>query len=113
MLALLELLPPNDMWWLWDRTPSRSSPTKSMRVVGGKAAVELAPRLAKLAQSAGHRRHASAAVASWADEQYVASKGMPAGEKGVVTTTAGRDVHEIARMPSGSESSVVDHAEER
>ena len=75
--------------------------------VGGKAAVELGARLAKLAQSAQvivvtHLPQ----VASWADEQYVVSKGMPAGESGVVTTikqvSGDERVHEIARMLSGS-----------
>ena len=86
--------------------------------VGGKAAVELGARLAKLAQSAQvivvtHLPQ----VASWADEQYVVSKGMPAGESGVVTTikqvSGDERVHEIARMLSGSESEAsLDHAEE-
>ena len=86
--------------------------------VGGKAAVELGARLAKLAQSAQvivvtHLPQ----VASWADEQYVVSKGMTAGESGVVTTikqvSGDERVHEIARMLSGSESEAsLDHAEE-
>ena len=56
-------------------------------------------------------------VASWADEQYVVSKGMTAGESGIVTTikqvSGDERVHEIARMLSGSESEAsLDHAEE-
>lgn len=86
--------------------------------VGGKAAVELGARLARLACSAQvivvtHL----AQVASWADSQFVVSKG--AGETdGVVATTVSEvrgeaRVHEIARMLSGSETGAsLDHARE-
>ena len=85
--------------------------------VGGKTAVELGARLAKLAQSAQvivvtHLPQ----VASWADEQYVVAKGET--EDGSVETTikqvrGGDRVHEIARMLSGSESEAsLEHAEE-
>ena len=85
--------------------------------VGGKAAVELGARLAKLAQSAQvlvvtHLPQ----VASWADEQYVVAKSM--AEDGSVETTINQvrgeaRVHEIARMLSGSESEAsLEHAEE-
>ncbi len=85
--------------------------------VGGKAAVELGARLAKLAQSAQvivvtHLPQ----VASWADEQYVVSK-YQADDGSIATAIkqVGGDarVHEIARMLSGSESDAsLDHAQE-
>lgn len=86
--------------------------------VGGKAAVELGARLARLARSAQvivvtHL----AQVASWADAQFVVSKGADDGT-GVVATTVSevRDnarIREIARMLSGSESETsLDHARE-
>ncbi|MFQ6189257.1 DNA repair protein RecN [Bifidobacterium adolescentis] len=85
--------------------------------VGGKAAVELGARLAKLAQSAQvlvvtHLPQ----VASWADEQYVVAKGET--DDGSIATTINQvrgeaRVHEIARMLSGSESETsLEHAEE-
>ena len=85
--------------------------------VGGKAAVELGARLAKLAQSAQvlvvtHLPQ----VASWADEQYVVAKGET--DDGSIATTINQvrgeaRVHEIARMLSGSESEAsLDHARE-
>ena len=85
--------------------------------VGGKTAVELGARLAKLAQSAQvivvtHLPQ----VASWADEQYVVSKGEM--DDGSIATTINQvrgeaRVHEIARMLSGSESEAsLEHAEE-
>ena len=85
--------------------------------VGGKAAVELGARLAKLAQSAQvlvvtHLPQ----VASWADEQYVVAKGET--KDGSIATTISQvrgdeRVHEIARMLSGSESETsLEHAEE-
>ena len=85
--------------------------------VGGKAAVELGARLAKLAQSAQvlvvtHLPQ----VASWADEQYVVAKGET--DDGSIATTINQvrgeaRVHEIARMLSGSESEAsLEHAEE-
>lgn len=92
--------------------------------VGGKAAAELGRRLAKLARSSQvivvtHL----AQVASWAQEQYVVSKGAAGtlpdepGGIGVTTTVTrvdGEDrVREIARMLSGSESGTsLDHARE-
>ena len=89
--------------------------------VGGKAAVELGKRLARLARNAQvivvtHL----AQVASWADAQFVVSKeSQGAGDEtaGVATTVCEvRDdqrVHEIARMLSGSESEAsLDHARE-
>ena len=86
--------------------------------VGGKAAVELGKRLARLARSAQvivvtHL----AQVASWADTQYVVAKGKHDGVEGVSTTVTpvgGEErVHEIARMLSGSESEAsLDHARE-
>ncbi len=85
--------------------------------VGGKTAVELGARLAKLAQSAQvivvtHLPQ----VASWADEQYVVVKGE-ADDGSVVTDIKqvrnDERVHEIARMLSGSESEAsLEHAEE-
>ncbi len=83
--------------------------------VGGRAAVELGHRLARLA------RHAQvivvthlAQVASWADTQFVVSKGQDAGVDAdtgadrVVTAVhevrGDERVREIARMLSGSES---------
>ena len=83
--------------------------------VGGKAAVELGARLAKLAQSAQvlvvtHLPQ----VASWADEQYVVAKGET--DDGSIATTINQvrgeaRVHEIARMLSGSESETsLEHA---
>lgn len=85
--------------------------------VGGKTAVELGERLAKLAQSAQvivvtHLPQ----VASWADEQYVVAKGET--DNGSIATTINQvrgeaRVHEIARMLSGSESEAsLEHAEE-
>lgn len=85
--------------------------------VGGKTAVELGVRLAKLAQSAQvivvtHLPQ----VASWADEQYVVAKGEM--DDGSIATTINQvrgeaRVHEIARMLSGSESEAsLEHAEE-
>ena len=85
--------------------------------VGGKTAVELGARLAKLAQSAQvivvtHLPQ----VASWADEQYVVAKGET--DDGSIATTINQvrgeaRVHEIARMLSGSESEAsLDHARE-
>lgn len=85
--------------------------------VGGKTAVELGERLAKLAQSAQvivvtHLPQ----VASWADEQYVVAKGEM--DDGSIATTINQvrgeaRVHEIARMLSGSESEAsLEHAEE-
>lgn len=85
--------------------------------VGGKTAVELGARLAKLAQSAQvivvtHLPQ----VASWADEQYVVAKGET--DSGSIATTINQvrgeaRVHEIARMLSGSESEAsLEHAEE-
>ena len=85
--------------------------------VGGKTAVELGARLAKLAQSAQvivvtHLPQ----VASWADEQYVVAKGEM--DDGSIATTINQvrgeaRVHEIARMLSGSESETsLEHAEE-
>ena len=97
--------------------------------VGGKAAVELGARLAKLAQSAQVLvvTHLSQTmqvvdithlpqVASWADEQYVVAKGET--KDGSIATTISQvrgdeRVHEIARMLSGSESETsLEHAEE-
>ncbi|MBW3091666.1 DNA repair protein RecN [Bifidobacterium sp. 82T10] len=89
--------------------------------VGGKTAVELGRRLARLARTAQvivvtHL----AQVASWADAQFVVTKEPPDADDdavGVVTTVAavqgdGR-VREIARMLSGSESEAsLDHARE-
>lgn len=85
--------------------------------VGGKTAVELGARLARLAQSAQvivvtHLPQ----VASWADEQYVVAKGET--DNGSIATTINQvrgeaRVHEIARMLSGSESEAsLEHAEE-
>lgn len=85
--------------------------------VGGKTAVELGARLAKLSQSAQvivvtHLPQ----VASWADEQYVVAKGEM--DDGSIATTINQvrgeaRVHEIARMLSGSESEAsLEHAEE-
>lgn len=89
--------------------------------VGGKAAVELGKRLARLARNAQvivvtHL----AQVASWADAQFVVSKeSQDSGDEtaGVATTVSEvRDeqrIHEIARMLSGSESEAsLDHARE-
>lgn len=90
--------------------------------VGGKAALELGARLARLARSAQvivvtHL----AQVASWADAQFVVAKGPDDGEDSevaVVSTSVhpveGEErVHEIARMLSGSESEAsLDHARE-
>ena len=86
--------------------------------VGGKSAVELGRRLARLARVAQvivvtHL----AQVASWADAQFVVSKGGDPSADGVSTTV--REVREeervaeIARMLSGSESETsLDHARE-
>ncbi|WEV63340.1 DNA repair protein RecN [Bifidobacterium sp. ESL0732] len=93
--------------------------------VGGKAAVELGKRLSKLAQTSQvivvtHL----AQVASWADTQFVVSKGKAAakaknaGPKATVETTVNEvtgdaRIHEIARMLSGSESATsLTHAKE-
>lgn len=98
--------------------------------VGGRAAVELGRRLARLAEDAQvivvtHL----AQVASWAGRQIVVSKSVPAastpggdagedggdGTAGVSTTVAAVEgegrVHEIARMLSGDESPAsLEHA---
>ena len=89
--------------------------------VGGKTAVELGRRLARLARTAQvvvvtHL----AQVASWADAQFVVTKEPPDADDdavGVVTTVAevrgDERVREIARMLSGSESEASrDHARE-
>lgn len=87
--------------------------------VGGKAAAELGRRLARLAQSSQvivvtHL----AQVATWADEQFVVSKGSSADSDSPVSAVVGQvmgesRVHEIARMLSGSESETsLDHARE-
>lgn len=98
--------------------------------VGGKAAAELGKRLAKLSQTSQvivvtHL----AQVASWADTQFVVSKGEAESESSgetlvndeseamVQTTvhevTGDARVHEIARMLSGSESGTsLEHAKE-
>lgn len=84
--------------------------------VGGETALELGRRLARLARSSQvivvtHL----AQVASWAQTQYVVSKGEKEGS-GTVTATVrqvrGQDrVHEIARMLSGGFSRVsLEHA---
>ena len=84
--------------------------------VGGKAAVELGRRLAKLA-----RRNQVIVVthlpqvASWAERQYVVSK--ETGKEGTHTTvrevSGGERVREIARMLAGSESKTsLEHARE-
>jgi DNA repair protein RecN (Recombination protein N) len=106
--------------------------------VGGKAAVELGKRLAKLSQTSQvivvtHL----AQVASWADTQFVVSKGeairgrsdevkdndlgdtvVNQGSGEIIQTTVHEvtgdaRVHEIARMLSGSESGTsLEHAKE-
>ena len=86
--------------------------------VGGKAAVELGKRLARLARGAQvivvtHL----AQVASWANTHYVVSKGEHDGLEGVSTTVTpveGEErEREIARMLSGSESKAsLGHARE-
>ncbi|WEV41394.1 DNA repair protein RecN [Bifidobacterium sp. ESL0682] len=91
--------------------------------VGGKAAVELGRRIAKLSQTSQvivvtHL----AQVASWADTQFVVSKGKAesenSGSKATVETTVNEvtgdaRIHEIARMLSGSESATsLSHAKE-
>ena len=89
--------------------------------VGGKTAVELGRRLARLAKRSQvivvtHL----AQVASWADSQFAVTKVPPDADDddlGVITTVAGVSgedrVHEIARMLSGSESEAsLDHARE-
>ena len=89
--------------------------------VGGKTAVELGRRLARLAGSAQvivvtHL----AQVASWADAQFVVTKeppDSPDDEPGVVTfvdeVRGDERVREIARMLSGTESEAsLDHARE-
>lgn len=86
--------------------------------VGGKAAVELGKRLARLAQSAQvivvtHL----AQVASWAGSQFVVSKGQEDGDSPVSTTVnqvvGDARVMEIARMLSGAESETsLEHAKE-
>ena len=89
--------------------------------VGGKTAVELGRRLARLAQSSQVMVVTHLAqVASWADRQFVVTKeppDVPDDVPGVVTTIArvdGEDrAREIARMLSGSESEAsLDHARE-
>lgn len=84
--------------------------------VGGKTAVELGRRLARLAQSAQvlivtHLPQ----VASWADAHYVVAKQV--GAKATATTVrqvSGEErVEEIARMLAGNESHAsLDHARE-
>ncbi|AKV55297.1 DNA repair protein RecN [Bifidobacterium actinocoloniiforme DSM 22766] len=84
--------------------------------VGGKAAVELGKRLARLATSSQvivvtHL----AQVASWADRQFVVAKGQ--GDSGVQTQVrqvdGGDREQEIARMLAGSESRTsIQHARE-
>ena len=87
--------------------------------VGGKAAVELGRRLARLARTSQvivvtHL----AQVASWADAQFVVTKGASDGGQSAVTTTVAEvcgdaRAHELARMLSGSESEAsLDHARE-
>lgn len=89
--------------------------------VGGKTAVELGRRLARLAKTAQvivvtHL----AQVASWADTQFVVTKEPPDADDdaaGVITTVEqvhdDARVREIARMLSGSESETsLDHARE-
>ncbi|MFC5222318.1 DNA repair protein RecN [Bifidobacterium leontopitheci] len=89
--------------------------------VGGKTAVELGRRLARLARTSQvivvtHL----AQVASWADAQFVVTKEPPDADDdavGVITTVAevseDARVREIARMLSGSESEAsLDHARE-
>ncbi|WP_055427088.1 DNA repair protein RecN [Bifidobacterium aesculapii] len=89
--------------------------------VGGKTAVELGRRLARLARTSQvivvtHL----AQVASWADRQFVVVKeppDVPDDVPGVVTTITQVEgearVREIARMLSGSESEAsLDHARE-
>ena len=86
--------------------------------VGGKSAVELGRRLARLARVAQvivvtHL----AQVASWADAQFVVSKGGDPSADSVSTTVhevrEEERVAEIARMLSGSESETsLDHARE-
>ncbi|KAA8826421.1 DNA repair protein RecN [Bifidobacterium reuteri] len=89
--------------------------------VGGKAAVELGRRLARLARTSQvivvtHL----AQVASWADSQFVVTKIPPDADDdavGVITTVQQvRDdarIREVARMLSGSESEAsLDHARE-
>ena len=89
--------------------------------VGGKSAVELGRRLARLARVAQvivvtHLPQ----VASWAQRQFVVAKGeVSAGAgRGTVRTTVrqvhGEDrIHELARMLSGSESATsLQHARE-
>lgn len=85
--------------------------------VGGRAAVELGRRLARLAVTSQvivvtHLPQ----VASWADAQFVVSK-IPAGDDRVETSvgrvTGGDREREIARMLAGSESATsLDHARE-
>ena len=85
--------------------------------VGGRAAVELGRRLARLAVTSQvivvtHLPQ----VASWADAQFVVSKhdGQPGGVETVVDEVAGETrQREIARMLSGSESTTsLEHARE-
>lgn len=91
--------------------------------VGGKAAVELGRRLAKLARDAQvivvtHLPQ----VACWAGTQFVVSKGPTTStatstgtrvETTVAEVTGEQRVHEIARMLSGSESATsLNHAKE-
>ncbi|WEV68489.1 DNA repair protein RecN [Bifidobacterium sp. ESL0775] len=89
--------------------------------VGGKAAVELGKRIARLSRTSQvivvtHL----AQVASWADTQFVVSKGSTqgSGSKAPIETTVNEvtgdaRVHEIARMLSGSESATsLSHAQE-
>lgn len=85
--------------------------------VGGKAAVELGRRLARLARSVQVLVVTHLAqVASWADAQFVVTKGAN-GDGETVTTVREVEgearVHEIARMLSGSETGTsLDHARE-
>ncbi|WEV58293.1 DNA repair protein RecN [Bifidobacterium sp. ESL0728] len=102
----------NDMTFIFDEVDAG---------VGGKAAVELGKRLAKLSQTSQvivvtHL----AQVASWADSQFVVSKGSAenASSKAPIETrvnevTGDARIHEIARMLSGSESATsLSHAQE-
>ena len=86
--------------------------------VGGKAAVELGRRLARLAEDAQvivvtHL----AQVASWADKQFVVAKAENPDDGMVETTvtevTGETRIGEIARMLSGSATETsLDHARE-
>ena len=85
--------------------------------VGGRAAVELGRRLARLAVTAQvivvtHLPQ----VASWADRQFVVAKGREGGDavETLVRQVEGEDrEREIARMLAGSESTTsLKHAQE-